>query len=104
MRKILFFSFLILTFLHPHAQDSLSKSQNTETGNYRTAIDSMYQAYNDSMIKIESERNIRNLNEFMARQNERQQKEKKRMYIRIGLGVFFLVILIIGLRRRSKKQ
>lgn len=40
---------------------------------------------------------------FVQMQKERRAKEKKSAIIRIAIGIFFLIVLIIGLRRRIKK-
>ena len=49
------------------------------------------------------EQNNRNLDAFMAMQREREAKQKKAMWIRLGLGVLFLGVLIFGVMRRKKK-
>lgn len=42
---------------------------------------------------------------FMKRlQEERVAKQKRKMWLYIGLGVFFLVVLIVGLRRKTVKK
>ena len=52
---------------------------------------------------LQQEQNERNLNEFVQMQKENDAKAKKAMWIRLGLGVFFLGVLIFGLLRRRKK-
>lgn len=52
---------------------------------------------------LQQEQNERNLNEFVQMQKENDSKAKKAMWIRLGLGVFFLGVLIFGLLRRRKK-
>src|SRR5438105_3236684 len=52
---------------------------------------------------LEEERNRRSLESFMAMQKKQQAKQKKAAWVRIGLGVFFLGVLVFGLMRRRKK-
>ena len=52
---------------------------------------------------LEEERNKRSLDAFLEMQQERQAKEKKAMWIRLGLGILFLGVLIFGMMRRKKK-
>ena len=51
---------------------------------------------------LQEEQNNRNLDAFVRMQKEEQEKQKKAMWIRIGLGVFFLAILVFGVMRRKK--
>jgi len=52
---------------------------------------------------LQQEQNDRNLDEFVRMQKENDAKAKKAMWIRLGLGAFFLGVLIFGLLRRRKK-
>ena len=45
----------------------------------------------------------RNNEYFLLEQKERRAKEKQAALIRIAIGIGFLIILIIGWRRKSKK-
>jgi len=59
----------------------------------------------DSQIKAENmEQMNRNLNRFVQEMKERDKKAKRNAFIRIGIGIFFLVILVIGLVRKKKKK
>jgi hypothetical protein len=44
-----------------------------------------------------------NLDELVAMQNKNVEKQKRNAYIRIGIGVAGLIVLVIGLSRRRKK-
>ena len=52
-------------------------------------------------IKENFDRNITGLLEM---QKNRRVKEKRSAMIRIGIGIAFLIILIIGLRRKTVKK
>jgi len=73
--------------------DSLNEQLNN---GYKKTMDSIYD-------HLETERNNRNLDMFLQMQKEREAKQKKEAYLRIGLGVLFLGILVFGLMRRRKK-
>ena len=45
----------------------------------------------------------RNMNYILEIQKRNKAKQKRNAIIRITIGVGFLILLIIGLRRRSKK-
>ena len=52
----------------------------------------------------ELQENLEKNNEyFLLQQKERRAKEKQAAVIRIAIGIGFLIILIIGWRRKSKK-
>src|SRR5687767_8793837 len=51
------------------------------------------------------DQNMKGLNYLLEQQKERRAKEKRAAFIRIGIGVLFLAVLIIGLmRRRTRKE
>ena len=43
------------------------------------------------------------LENLMRYQEEQRKKQKKKAFIYIALGVFFLAVLVVGMRRRAKK-
>jgi hypothetical protein len=69
------------------------------------------QRFDDSVAKDvqekaqqqEFERMNASLNSFAELQREQRAKQKRQTFIRIGIGVAFLILLIVGLRRRAKK-
>lgn len=100
MRK-LFFAILILYSLNTIAQDSAKVSNDTISF---SASDSLDKLNKDSIFKETLERNSKNLDSFLQYQKEQKEKEQRRAMLRIGLGIFFLIVLIIGLSRRNKKK
>jgi predicted PurR-regulated permease PerM len=46
----------------------------------------------------------RNINSLLEVQKNRRAKEKRGAMIRIGIGVAFLIVLIIGLRKKATKK
>jgi hypothetical protein len=64
--------------------------------------------FQDSIRKAEemeefNKTNQKNLSYFLQLQKERRAKQKRNAIIRIAIGIGFLIILVIGLRRRAKK-
>lgn len=51
----------------------------------------------------EEEQNSPGLNYILELQKEHRAKEKRRVLIQIGIGMALFIVLIIGLRRRTKK-
>lgn len=46
----------------------------------------------------------RNINGILEMQKNRRAKEKRAAMIRIAIGVAFLIVLVIGLRRKTVKK
>lgn len=59
----------------------------------------------DSVMSNEDmERNVANLLSLQKSIETRKTKEKRNAFTRIGIGVALLIILIIGLRRKTVKK
>ena len=59
----------------------------------------------DSVMRNEDmERNVSNLLSLQKSLRAREAREKRNAITRIGIGVALLIILIIGLRRKSVKK
>ncbi|MFT3676714.1 MAG: hypothetical protein QM781_12505 [Chitinophagaceae bacterium] len=63
-------------------------------------------AYQDSVDRVRSMESMsRNLDSFVKEQKARENREWKRAMLRLGIGIFFLIVFIWGmLRKRKKKQ
>ena len=55
-------------------------------------------------LKQIEEDSQRNMDYILQLQKERRAKEKRNAIIRIGIGLIFFVVLIVGLRRRRLKK
>lgn len=62
--------------------------------------DSVTKVFKEKEIQQMNESNQRNIEALVVMQKERKANEKRNAFIRIGIGVAFFIILIIGLRRR----
>ena len=61
--------------------------------------------FTDSMDRVRQiETNHRNLDGLVSMMQEREQKEKQAMWLRIGFGIAILVIGIIGITRKKKTK
>lgn len=103
MRRIFLLSLLFIS-LHSNAQldaDSLHRAIQHRT-------DSMLTEFNskgvESIKKEQELQNMQNLMRVVNEQKKRKAKEKRDAMIRIGIGVLFFAVLIIGIMRRRKKQ
>ena len=99
MRK-LFISFLLVFSITLRAQ--------TDSGLVKPlAIDTATNQSQDSSQGVEiryyDSNNIRNLESLMKDQQARRAREKTGAFIRIGVGLLLLVVLVVGLRRKRKK-
>ncbi len=116
MKKICFLFFITCTSAcFAQKLDKQIDSMRKSMARQNAAIDSLNKA-TDSIILIKSrrddsiaraeamEQNSRNLNALVRTMKEREQKEKRNMWLRIGLGLAFLVIGIIGVTRKRKSR
>lgn len=99
MRK-LFVSFLLVF--------SITLSAQTDSGIVKpVAMDTATNQLPDSSQGVEiryyDPNNIRNLELLMKDQQARRAREKTGAFIRIGVGLLLLVVLVVGLRRKRKK-
>jgi peptidoglycan hydrolase CwlO-like protein len=77
--------------------DSSSKNLAATMKNAQQTLDSLRNA----QIQQQAQRS----GEMMAQwQNERQAKQKKKMFVYLGIGALFLGVLLFGILRKSKKQ
>ena len=58
---------------------------------------------NEIRMKEEAKRNAEGLTRLTNEIKKRDAKQKRNAMIRIGIGVLFFAVLIIGLMRRRKK-
>ena len=86
------------------AQDSISPINKDSAMNTMTSTDSLAKKQQDEISENSLKHNEQNLNVLMKEIRERDRKEKQQMYLRFGLGLLFLVVLIIGLLRRRKSK
>jgi hypothetical protein len=67
------------------------------------SLDSTNEYLKELRNKEWEDRNLAGIKLLMEQQKENKAKQKRTAVIRIGIGLVFLVILIVGLRRKSKK-
>ncbi len=100
-----FFTALLLLFcLNCFAQQPSSTIQLPDTTSLRESLDSTLRTLDslkDKAVKRSAEFNNTH---FYTLKQDSVAKQKRDAFIRIGLGIFFLLVLIIGLRRRAKKK
>lgn len=58
----------------------------------------------EERMKSYNEQNIKNLNEFVARQNEQNEKKKRSNYIRLGMLLVLAVSFVISRVARKKAK
>ena len=87
------------------AQDSAKiKSDTSSFPGFSSLNDSLNKAQQDSIFQETMEQNSRNLDSFLKYREEEKARQKRNVLIRIGLGIFFFIILIIGLNWQRKKR
>ena len=106
MRFFVIVAFLLQFSISGYSQYSDSFARRIDSS--LKARNKMIRAFQDSLDRLEikrsMEQNGKNLDRFMADYQERQKKERKQMYIRLGLGVAFLAVLIVAIVRRRKMK
>lgn len=86
------------------AQDSIVSGNKDSVRIVLDNTDSLLKKKPEEVWQMTNEENGKNLNSFMKEIREIDRKEKQQMYLRFGLGLLFLVVLIIGLLRRRKRK
>ncbi len=119
--KLLIAALFMLTFLASNAQKSQPKlipidheKMKQQIDRSMKELDSINMRMNEGMKRsmqtmdsinnhLEKERNIRSIESFMAMQKEREAKQKKSNWLRLGFGIILLGVLIFGWLRKRKK-
>jgi hypothetical protein len=99
MRRFLLLVSLFLCLEGYSQIDSTTAARRTDT-----SVINMNFYYDSAAEKQRQDNNIRNLLALSESLDKRKAKEKRAAILRIGIGVGFLVILVIGLMRRRKKK
>lgn len=110
MKKFLLFLLLITGMATlSQTRDKIKKSKGRHQLVSGDSIINELQRMKDSVAiayktdNDQSQQNIsRNMQGILQLQKEQKEKQKKGALIRIGIGITFLVLLIIGWRRRRK--
>ncbi|HEU4901735.1 MAG TPA: hypothetical protein VFT06_03060 [Flavisolibacter sp.] len=112
MRSLLLFvAFLPLLLSSPlYAQtpDTVIKITDSSRAAVRQTVTSEFERWQDSMKAVRIKEDVRkhgkSLDAFLQEMSEREKAEKRQRNFRIGLVVFFLLVLAIGLIRRKSKK
>jgi hypothetical protein len=106
MRRLFFLSLLFISF-HSYAQqdaDSFARAIQRRTDSMNAAIRISDSINNEIRMKEEAARNAEGLTRITNEIKKRETKQKRDAMIRIGIGVLFFAVLIIGIVRRRKKR
>jgi hypothetical protein len=111
MKKLLLSLFLFFT-ITPFCQPGDTISDRESKLHQRDSVISYYKNKRDSLTKalLLSDTDLIRQNTrtstdyFVQLQKENSDKQKKLAVTRIAIGIAFLVILVIGLRRRGKNR
>ena len=101
MEKLLLLLFLFI------AAEGLAQSGDSisvKPGRSQDTVQTTVPASDSVMVSEDMERNVSNLLSLQKNLQARKAKEKRNAMIRIGIGVGLLIILIIGLRRKTVKK
>ena len=103
MKKVIALLFTSMLLTTGNANDT-STTKPAPINNPVQAADSVIKKEVDSTGQLTFQENEKNLNSLMNEIRDRDRKERQQMYLRFGLGLLFLVVLIIGLLRRRKRK
>ena len=83
------------------SQDSTNNVKQDTSATAKALYDT--QRFLDSMKAANQNRDaVQGLNNLLEYQKEQRARQKKQAFLYIGLGIFFLIVLIVGLMRRKK--
>jgi len=77
--------------------DSISKRNDSLIQQQSRTIDSVY-------MRSQAEINNNGLNSLVREMKERENNQKKAMWLRIGFGIVLLIVGIIGISRKRKPK
>lgn len=83
-----------------NAVDSSSKAIEKATNDFQRWQDSVQR----EKILRNVESNGKSLDAFLQEMKEKEEKQKRRTYFRIGAGVLFLFALFVTIARRSRSK
>ena len=110
MRNLLLLLFCVFSIIGFGQQnDTVPEKQSRPKVVFDDSAMMRLQRFKDSVSKAQemeefNKTNQKNLSYFLQLQKERRAKQKREAIIRIAIGIGFLIILVIGLRRRAKKS
>lgn len=106
MRRLALLSLLFIS-LHSYAQqdiDSFARAIQRRTDSMKAAIRISDSIDNEIRMKEIAKSNTEGLTRLANEIRKREAKQKRDAMIRIGIGVLFFAVLIVGILRRRKKQ
>ena len=116
MEKLLLLLFLFIATQSPAQPGDSINSKRVENklisndsipgkpGGWKDTMQTTTPASDSLMRNEDMERNVSNLLSLQKSLQAREKKEKRNAIVRIGIGIVLLIILIIGLRRKSVKR
>lgn len=110
MKAFILLGFVLLAGLYVPAQTTDSPRSNYPHINkdsisaiVEKTIDSFSKTIHTNNTEWQQQQTDRNINNLLELQQESRTKKKNAAILRIAIGVGFLLLLIVGLRRKGKK-
>jgi uncharacterized membrane protein YcjF (UPF0283 family) len=106
LRLFFCFSLFFPQATYTQTTDSLAKRIDANAKSIEQSAQAI-QRWKDSLEKEKIYRNLAQhgqpLDEFLQERREAEEKRKRQLYLRIGLGILFLLFVIAELVRRRKR-
>lgn len=104
MKKIFFLPLLLLSLtvfsqIHTKGQKGIRPTLHIDS--VAIKLQRMKDSAQKTIEQIHTENNIRNMMDVMNTVEKRKKKEKTKAILYIAIGVGMLIVLIVGLRRRT---
>jgi hypothetical protein len=95
-------------FVPAHTADSANSNyphinKDTISAIVEKTIDSFSKTIHANDAEWQQQQTDRNINNLVELQQESRTKKKNAAILRIAIGIGFLILLIVGLRRKGKK-
>jgi uncharacterized protein YxeA len=104
MKKIVSPFIALLISVMVSSQDTIPPFRSDSVSDTIKQTDSLFKKQQDENLQRSPEQNNQNSDAFLKEQKERDKKQKQQIYLRIAMGIFFLILLIAGLLRRRKSR
>jgi hypothetical protein len=86
------------------SQDSSNHVRWEDTSATKKALDDTQRFLDSIKTANMYKESMQGLNYLLQYQKEQRAKQRKQAFLYIGLGIFFLVVLIVGVMRRTKSS
>ena len=84
--------------------DSLSRAIDSSAKANKKVLDSLNRKLDSTYAEVQLRQNSENLNRLLADLKEREKKEQRQTYIRMGFLIILIIIVVLAIIRRRRSR